>query len=206
MEYSEVSRAILADVSRCVGAVNSRQVDQLVEAIAGRRRIFMLGTGRSGAMLQAMGIRLGHLGIHVRHLGAVRQTHGAEAAHASGTRNSEPATQNSKLDPAIGRGDLLLIGSGSGKTPMVLEHAQPAHDAGAEIVIITADHHSPAAQMANLIVHIPAYTAQAGLTPHTLRSLYEECLLIVGDTVCRMLQERLGVTTREMHSRHSPVE
>ena len=181
MEFDELSRSVLADVARCVGAVDARRMRELVDAIASKRRIVLVGTGRSGAMLRAMAIRLGHLGV---------------TAHMAGELGC----------PDIKDGDLVLVGSGSGRTPVPLDHAIAAQQAGAAITLITANTASPIAKLAKSVIHIPAGETFPETSHHTLRSLFEESLLIVCDCACRMLQDRLAVSHEEMQARHSPVE
>jgi len=179
MEFGELRETVVADVARCVGAVDTAAVDALVGALAAKRKVFLIGTGRSGKMLEAMAIRLGHLGV---------------AAYIVGTPDC----------PVIRDGDLALVGSGSGNTPVPLDLAVAARGAGARLAAITADRHSPVAELAHTLIHIPAPVRPRDGTPHTLRSLFEECLLIVCDCVCRMLQDRLGLSTDEMQARHAP--
>ncbi len=181
MDFDGLSRSVLADVARCVGSVDARQMRVLVDAIASKQRLVLVGTGRSGAMLRAMAVRLGHLGV---------------AAHMAG----EPGC------PDIKDGDVVLVGSGSGRTPVPLEHAIAAREAGAAITLITTNTVSPIAKLAKMVIHIPAGDVPLEDSPHTLRSLFEECLLIVCDCACRMLQDKLGVSTEEMEARHSSVE
>jgi len=181
MEFRDLSRAVVADVAKCVESVDERAVRALVDALAAGRKVFLVGTGRSGAVLQAMAIRLGHVGVEARVVGS-------------------PGC------PPVGRGDLVLVGSGSGRTPATLERARAARGAGALVAAVTADPSSPIAEMSAIVVHIPADAAPREGTPHTLRSLFEECLMIVCDCVCRMVQEKLGVSTQDMQSRHSSVE
>jgi 6-phospho-3-hexuloisomerase len=181
MDFDGLSRSVLADVARCVGSVDARQMRELVDAIASERRLILIGTGRSGAMLRAMAVRLGHLGVR---------------AHMAGERGC----------PDIKAGDLVLVGSGSGRTSVPLKHAIAAQQAGAAITLITTNTDSPIAKLAKMIIHIPAGHTPAEDSHHTLRSLFEECLLIVCDCACRMLQDKLGVSTEEMEARHSPAE
>jgi len=181
MEFNEVSGTVLADIADCVRGVSADEVRVLVDMLAAKQKVFLIGTGRSGAMLRATAVRLGHLGVE---------------AHLVG----EPGC------PAPQKGDLVLVGSGSGRTPAALERAERAHRSGAQIAVVTAAPTSPIATLADAVVHIPAPFEPEKRTPHTLRSLFEECLLVVCDCVCRMLQERLGITTEEMQSRHSLEE
>jgi len=179
--FDELSRSVLADVAQAVAGVDATRAAALADAIARDRRVFLIGTGRSGAMLHAMSIRLGHLGI---------DAHLASAADY----------------PSLGNGDLVLIASGSGTTPVPLVRAQTAAEAGATLVVLTAAPSSPIAQLAGTVLHIPAPVTPTDPSPHTLRSLFEESLLIVCDLLCRMVKERLGVTTDDMQARHSPTE
>ncbi len=175
MEFHEISREVLADMARCIGAVDQAPVRRLVGLLAERRRVTLIGTGRSGAMLRAMAVRLGHLGI--------------EAAFGEATP-----------------GGLVLVGSGSGATPVPLEQVRAARKLGVTLAAITAAPGSPIAQAADLVIHIPAPVRPDADTPHTLRSLFEECLLLVCDLACRMLQDRLALSPEAMQARHSPSE
>jgi len=181
MEFGELSRTVLADVARCVESADPSQVDALIDALAAKRRVFLIGTGRSGAMLRAMAVRLEHLGVE---------------AHVLGSADHAP----------IEEGDLVLVGSGSGETPVPAELARAANDAGAKLAVITAAPDSAITRLAQIAIHIAAPVTPQDGTPHTLRSLFEECLLIVCDCVCRMLQERLGLSTEDMQARHAPRE
>ena len=89
---------------------------------------------------------------------------------------------------------------------MPLEHAIAARKTGAAITLITASPLSPIAKLAKMVIHVPAGDTQPGASRHTLRSLFEESLLIICDCACRMLQDKLGVSTEEMEERHSEVE
>ncbi len=178
MEFNELFSAVVGDVRRCGESVDPQQVCALVDALATKRKVLLVGAGRSGAMLEAMRIRLGHLDIDT---------------HVAGSPGCPPVQE----------GDLVLVASGAGRTPVSLETAAKAHDAGARLAVITADTSSPIAGLADIIVHVPAPLTLRHPTPHTLRSLFEECLLIICDCVCRMLQDRLGLSAAAMQSRHS---
>ena len=119
MEFNELSGTVLADISDCIRGVSANEVRALVDMLAGKQKVLLIGTGRSGAMLKAMAIRLGHLGVEARIVGE-------------------------RGCPTPQKGDLVLVGSGSGQTPVALERAERAHQAGAQIAVVTADPSSPA--------------------------------------------------------------
>ncbi len=92
---------------------NAKQVDESdIEAVAAgilrAERIFVAGAGRSGFAARAFANRLMHLGLTVFFVG-------------------EPTT------PAVGKGDLLIIGSGSGETESLVVMAQKAKRLGAAV-------------------------------------------------------------------------
>ena len=179
MEFEGLSRDVLADLARCVEGVDGSAVRALVDALADARQVTLVGTGRSGSMLAAMAIRLGHVGVAARCVGP-----------------DEPVE--------VDAGELVLVGSGSGRTPVPLEQAGAARSAGATIIAMTADPESPIAGLADHLIAIPAALSADADGPHTLRSLFEEALLVVCDCVCRLLADKLGVTPEDMQARHAP--
>src|SRR5690242_7825712 len=82
---------ILAEIQAVLAPVDEAQVESLVGALLGARRIVVYGAGRVGMACRGFAMRLGHLGL---------------AAYTLGDSTV----------PAIGPGDLLLLCSGSGET------------------------------------------------------------------------------------------
>ena len=114
-------------VSRCVGEVagTAARVDHdqlavLALKLRAADRVFLAGAGRSGLVLRMAAMRLMHLGLTV---------------HVAGDTTT----------PAISSGDLLLLASGSGTTSGVVKAAQTAAEAGAQVVAVTTNRHSPLA-------------------------------------------------------------
>ena len=82
---------IAEEIGSTVGRVDDDRAEKLVEALDGATRVFVSGAGRSRRSIESFAIRLLHLGV---------------AAYVVGETTT----------PAFGSGDLLLVGSGSGKT------------------------------------------------------------------------------------------
>ena len=82
---------ILEELKENAQQVSEKEVEEMAACILKAERIFVAGAGRSGFAARAFANRLMHLGLNVFFVG-------------------EPTT------PAVGGGDLLIIGSGSGET------------------------------------------------------------------------------------------
>ena len=99
--------------------------------ILAANRVFVMGAGRTGLALKMAAMRLMHLGLVV---------------HVAGEVTS----------PAIARGDLLLVASGSGATAGPVHAAEVAVKAGARVSALTATPASKLGQLAQGVVVIPA--------------------------------------------------
>ena len=114
--------------------------------------------------------------------------------------------------PGIARGDLLVIGSGSGRTASLLSMSQKAKQIGARILLITIDSQSPIGQLADCIIQIPVPSPKAKNGADAIRSvqpmgsLLEQCLLLVLDAMVLLLMEREHLCSDEMFSRHANLE
>ncbi|MHB9024195.1 MAG: 6-phospho-3-hexuloisomerase [Armatimonadota bacterium] len=177
---------LVDEVGEVIRRVKPGEVERLAEAIIRCRRLFLDGRGRSGLMMRAFAIRLTHLDIHCHVVG-------------------ESTT------PALRTGDLLLVGSGSGETFTPLLTAQTAKMAGGTIAVLTSRPESSMAQLANLVVVIPAPVREESAveTTHTIQpmgSLFEQALFILLDTIVLLLKARLQRDDQMMMARHTNLE
>lgn len=184
---SDLREQILSEISRTLDAVDEIQLARLVEALLSSRRIFVTGKGRSGLQMQAFAMRLTQMDM---------------AAHVVGEATA----------PAVGPGDCLLIGSGSGRTAALVEYADRARSAGADVCLLTASTTSPLLDKSEHRLIIPAPPAVAKLSDvqpvsiQPLGTLFETCLGIVLDMICLRLMEALDVTAEQMADRHANLE
>ena len=121
MNTAEYSTRILEELGRSLGAVGPA-ADALADAVLGARRVYVAGAGRSGLMLRAFAMRLMHLGLTSYVVGE-------------------------SVTPAIGAGDLLLIGSGSGETESLCCMARRCRALGAQLAVVTANPQSAIAAL-----------------------------------------------------------
>jgi 6-phospho-3-hexuloisomerase len=180
-------KTIVAELGQCLGAVSASEVDRAVTLLDGAPRVFLAGAGRSGLAIRAFAMRLMHLGLNVHLLGDT-------------------------TTPAFTAADLLVIGSGSGRTASLLASAQKARQLGGKIVLVTIDPGSPIGQLADATVRVPAPSPKATDTAGALRSiqpmgsLFEQSLLLLLDAMIIELMTRRKLTSDTMFERHANLE
>lgn len=147
-------------------------------------RIFVAGAGRSGLVLRMAAMRLMHFGFDV---------------HIAGDTTT----------PAIRAGDVLLLASGSGTTSGVVRAAETASKAGARIAAYTTNTTSPLAELADVVVIIPA----AQKTDHGSTvsrqysgSLFEQVLFLATEAVFQALWDNDATPAEELWLRHANLE
>jgi 6-phospho-3-hexuloisomerase len=173
------------EIEQVMSQVSSEDVDRLVQAIEEAQTVYVCGAGRSLLMMKAFAMRLVHLGINAYVVGET-------------------------ITPAIERDHLLIAGTGSGQTRITLAMVEAAKQRRARVAAITAHADSPVACHSDLVVQIPAPVpgsrAKPRLSEQPPGSLFEQCLLVLADSVVMILMERLGVTEEAMLSRHTKLE
>ena len=102
----------------------------LIEAIEGARRIFVGGAGRSLLSMKGFAMRL----MQTEH---------------------ETYLVGEVCTPSIGEGDLLIVGSGSGKTEVTLAVVRKAKMHGARTAVLTQHPDSPIAEECDVVVTVP---------------------------------------------------
>ena len=185
-DYQPLVNSILAEVSTALGSVNEEAVLALERSILQAPRIFVAGTGRSGLCLRAFAMRLMHLGL---------------AAYVVGEATT----------PSITAADLLLIGSGSGRTASVVQCAARAKAVQARVALITASRQSPIGELADQIVEVEAPTPKAGRTAQSfsiqpMGTLFEQTLGILLDVIVLQLMNEMGISSEQMFARHANLE
>lgn len=170
--FREHSDLILAEIGRALAAVDDEQVRILIDAILGSEKVFVVGVGRVLLCLQAFVKRLNHLGIGAWFVGEINE-------------------------PAIGPRDLLIVGSGSGESVVTLAIARIARQHGARIAHIGSNPQSSMKPLADNFLRIPVSTRLElpGEIPsrQIMTSLFEQCLLILGDAIALEIAERRQV-------------
>jgi 6-phospho-3-hexuloisomerase len=187
-DTESIMEQVLTELADCVRQISAESLFQAVTLTEVASSIFVAGAGRSGLCMRALGMRLMHLGKTVYVVG-------------------ETTT------PSIVKGNLLILGSGSGRTVSLLAMADQARRQGAEILLFTTDLASPLAELAHHRVLIPAPSyrtvddrTRSRMTVQPLGTLFEQTLLIICDSLILALMQRSGVSSEQMSQRHANLE
>lgn len=200
-EYAYMAmKEIVEFISKAIEIIDRRQVERMVNALVeahkanSRLKILVMGAGRSGLVGRAFAMRLMHLGFNAYVLGDT-------------------------IVPSIGKRDIVIAISGSGRTKLTLTAAETAKQVGATVIAITSFSDSPLAQIADIVVEVPGrtkialeedYFARQILGIHEplapLGTLFEDTTMVLLDGVIVELMHRLGKSEEDLRARHANIE
>jgi 6-phospho-3-hexuloisomerase len=167
-----------------LAGTESGALDALADALLDADRVFLLGAGRSGLALRMTAMRLMHLGLTVFVVGDT-------------------------TTPAIEQGDLLLTATGSGTTAGIVRASTTAREVGATVAAITTAPESPVAELASVVVVVPAagkLDRSGAASAQYAGSLFEQTVVLLGDALFHALWQRSGASADELWPRHSNLE
>ena len=167
-----------------LAALNPLSLERAVGELQSATSIFVLGAGRSGLALRMTAMRLMHLGLTVHIVGEV-------------------------TTPAIGRGDVLLVASGSGGSEAIVRSAQTAIDVDAVVITLTTATNSPLADISTIVVEVPAAEKQDRAATKSVQyagSLFEQAVVTIGDAFFHSLWLRSGQSADDLWPRHANLE
>ncbi|WP_321960511.1 6-phospho-3-hexuloisomerase [Paraburkholderia sp. J7] len=185
LEVPSLAGEILGEIHASLRDVNSADLDSLVAEIERAPRVFCLGAGRSGILLQAFCMRLNHLGF--------------EAYMAGGL----PC-------PPVAARDLIIVASGSGETRSVSAVLEQGRRAGARVALFTARRTGARSMTADVTVRIPApadlVNGEQGQSVQPMRTLFEQVFFLLCEAVVCLLKIKKGIGEDEMAQRHANLE
>lgn len=187
MEISQACYRVLEEVSRTIDSADLAGTNEMLAALQSSPHIFVAGAGRSGLMMRSFAMRLMQIGVDAYVVG-------------------ETTT------PDIRKGDLLMIGSGSGSTGGPVSYAHIARHAGARVGVVTAATEAPLNTLGDIVVRLPAPTPKVheNHSPppsvQPLGSLFEQTLLVYLDALIIMLMQQMGVDEERLKQRHARLE
>lgn len=176
--------ALIVHEAEGLDARVSGDTDAALDLLGRSERVFVHGAGRSGLALRMTAMRLMHLGLAVHVVGEV-------------------------TTPAIRRGDVLLVASGSGTTGGIVQAAQTATDVGAAVLAVSTTDQSPLADLATVTLVIPAATKtdrSGSASGQYAGSRFEQALVLLGDALFHALWTRSGRSADDLWPSHANLE
>ena len=188
----------LTRIRKALTEIEPSQIDGMVDTLvltkAKGKKVLIIGAGRSGLVGKAFAMRLMHLGFDVHVLGET-------------------------ITPAVGKGDLALVISGSGSTTIPVATAEIAKKVGAKVLAITSYPDSPLGKITDQIVVISGrkkslredeYFSRQLLGEHEssapLGTFFEDSCMIFLDGIIAELMKRLETSEFDMQSKHAVIE
>jgi 6-phospho-3-hexuloisomerase len=176
----------LAELGAVLGRVDEARVDEVCRMLARAGRIGTHGLGREGLQMRGFAMRLFHLGMPVGIVGDMTM-------------------------PPLGKGDVFLASSGPGETTTVLTLMKVARDAGATVILLTAEPNGSAAKLADFTLLIPAQTmasdqgaAKTSVLP--MGSAFEGALFVLFEVMVLKLKALVNASPEAMRARHTNME
>ncbi|OIJ11544.1 sugar isomerase [Anaerobacillus alkalilacustris] len=185
MNYNQVQKEITEEISNTLGQINSESIAELLSEIKKADKVFFVGVGRVLLSLKAVAKRLAHLGVKTYVVGQI-------------------------TEPAITERDLLIVGSGSGETGFPLIIAKKAKQYNAKVVHIGANPDCSMKEYSDHFVRIPVSTklqlANEIPSVQPMTSLFEQSLLLLGDTLALMLIREQDIDMPSLWEYHANLE
>ena len=186
MKFNDYYPTVLREIKETLGEIDQANITYFLKQIMDAQRIFIAGVGRTGMVMRCFAMRLMHLGIEVQIIGDITTT-------------------------AVGKNDLLLIGSGSGETGSILSIARKAHNLGVHILLITINPDSSIGDLAQACLKIPAPSPKlsqkhekSSIQP--MGSLFEQALLLTLECIAGMIMQEKKLDSDSMFLNHANLE
>lgn len=187
MEVKINTKNILLELLANLEAVDGKELTDFSEAIINAKHIFLAGSGRSGLAIRAFANRLMHLGLKVSVIGDITTSYAV-------------------------KGDLLIIGSGSGETQSLVAIAQKAKRNGVQIALNTISSESTIGKLADVKFILPGASPKVedeksiGTSIQPMGSSYEQLSFIIYDAIIMNLMSAMGENENTMFARHANLE
>lgn len=183
---SDAFAEALSELGAALHGIDVRQIDHACRLIEEADKIVLYGAGREGLMMRALCMRLFHMGLKVAMVGDM-------------------------TTPPLGNGDLFIASSGPGTLGTARELMGLAREAGAEVLLVTAEPKAKLAPLAGHLLVIPGQTMandQSGAASRVLPmgSVFEGAMFVLFEIMIARLKESTGITAEMMRANHTNIE
>ncbi|MDD3337757.1 MAG: SIS domain-containing protein [Lachnospiraceae bacterium] len=183
--YEKCQKQVITECSQALESIESETILQYLDMTMKADKVFFVGVGRVLLALECVAKRYAHLGIQTVVVGQI-------------------------TEPAITQKDVLIVGSGSGETLFPAGIAKKAKNLGAKVIHIGSNPHSGLKDLVDLFVRIPVESrAKEPDEIHSsqpMTSLFEQSLLLFGDTTAMMLVEEKKLNLDKLWEYHANLE
>ena len=185
MKTTQYLAEVVQELSRTVDLISDEEAEKLVNKILESKKIFVAGAGRSGFMGKSFVMRMMHMGIDAYVVG-------------------ETVTAN------LEKGDVLIIGSGSGETKTLVSIAEKAKSLGGTVAAVTISPDSTIGKLADIIIKLPGSPKDQSeseyKTIQPMGSLFEQTMLLFYDALILRFMEKKGLDSTKMYGKHANLE
>ncbi|HCM86065.1 MULTISPECIES: 6-phospho-3-hexuloisomerase [Enterococcus] len=185
MGLNKYEEQVLRENSQSLDRISNEEFDTALELVEKAPKIFVLALGRAGFAIKSFAMRLMHMGKDAYVVGET-------------------------ITPNFEKNDLLVIASGSGETKQFLQMAEKAQYFGGKVLALTGNGDSTLANLSDAKVVIPAPSKNVAessfASVQPMASLYEQTVLLLGDSIVLGLMERSDKENKEMFKKHSNLE
>jgi 6-phospho-3-hexuloisomerase len=191
----EMMRLMASKIRSIANTIADKDVEKLLSELLNAKRIYVIGAGRSGLVAKAFAMRLMHLGLHAYVVGET-------------------------ITPALTKGDVMVVFSGSGRTKTIADIAETAHEIGAHICLITSNSDSRIGKLSECIVIVEhqrdavqddavEFEFRQMMGEHKsfapLGTLFETASMIFADAVISRLMEITQTDESALKNRHTNI-
>lgn len=192
----DMMKLMASKIRSIANTISDEDAEKFIRELLNAKRVYVVGAGRSGLVAKAFAMRLMHLGLSAYVVGET-------------------------ITPALNKGDVMVIFSGSGRTKTVADLAETAHDIGGRICLITSNADSRIGKIADCIVIIEhhrdkvlddaaEFEIRQMMGDHKsfapLGTLFETASMIFADAVISRIMEITKVDESALKNRHTNIE
>ncbi len=176
---------VLAELEGVFASTDYDGEKGFLEEVLAARQIVCVGAGRVGLVLASFAKRLRHLG-------------------------KEAFWIEDQTIPRMGKGDLMVVGSGSGETRSIVGLAEIAISNDLRIALLTATRDSSLTKMAHahVTLNCPSKNSDSSLVDsmQPMTTLFEQSSQIYLDAIVLELMSVMSLTSDQMGQRHNVIE
>ena len=192
----EMMRLMASKIRAIANTISDEDAERFIQEMLRAKRIYVIGAGRSGLVAKAFAMRLMHLGLKAYVVGET-------------------------ITPALNKGDVMVIFSGSGRTKTVADLAETAKEIGGRICLITSNGESRIGKISDCLVIIEhhrddveddaaEFEIRQMMGDHKsfapLGTLFETASMIFADAVISRMMEITMTDENALKNRHTNIE